>query len=98
MTPNQPCSRLPTAPARGETGVVQGLPLLLLRSEGAALPRHGRRPCRSAPHLLARPDLFAHIGMDRLLGYGLKYPTGFRHTHLGRIGREKREGTGASAG
>jgi hypothetical protein len=30
---------------------------------------------------------FAHIGMDRLLGYGLKRPTGFRETHLGRIGR-----------
>jgi hypothetical protein len=30
---------------------------------------------------------FAHIGMDRLLGYGLKYPTGFQDTHLGRIGR-----------
>lgn len=29
----------------------------------------------------------AHIGMDRLLGYGLKLPTGFRETHLGRIGR-----------
>jgi hypothetical protein len=30
---------------------------------------------------------FAHIGMDRLLGYGLKYPTAFRDTHLGSIGR-----------
>ncbi len=29
----------------------------------------------------------AHIGMDRLLGYGLKEPTGFRDTHLGPIGR-----------
>jgi hypothetical protein len=29
----------------------------------------------------------AHIGFDRLLGYGLKYPTGFAETHLGRIGR-----------
>jgi hypothetical protein len=27
----------------------------------------------------------AHIGIDRLLGYGLKYPTGFKDTHLGRI-------------
>lgn len=24
----------------------------------------------------------AHIGMDRLFGYGLKYPDGFKHTHL----------------
>lgn len=30
----------------------------------------------------------AHIGMDRMLGYGLKYETGFTDTHLGRIGRE----------
>ncbi len=29
----------------------------------------------------------AHIGFDRLLGYGLKYATGFGFTHLGRIGR-----------
>ncbi|WP_139491975.1 DUF4260 domain-containing protein [Brevibacillus dissolubilis] len=27
----------------------------------------------------------AHIGMDRLVGYGLKYPTGFKDTHLGRV-------------
>ena len=27
----------------------------------------------------------AHIGGDRLLGYGLKYPTGFKDTHLGRV-------------
>lgn len=30
---------------------------------------------------------FAHIGMDRVLGYGLKYDTDFKDTHLGRIGR-----------
>ena len=29
----------------------------------------------------------AHIGIDRALGYGLKYSTGFNFTHLGRIGR-----------
>lgn len=29
----------------------------------------------------------AHIGFDRALGYGLKYPDGFGFTHLGRIGR-----------
>ena len=27
----------------------------------------------------------AHIGMDRMLGYGLKYPTKFHDTHLNRI-------------
>jgi Domain of unknown function (DUF4260) len=30
---------------------------------------------------------FAHINMDRLLGYGLKLPTGFKHTHLGIFGQ-----------
>ena len=32
---------------------------------------------------------FGHIGVDRLLGYGLKLPTGFQDTHLGRIGRHR---------
>ena len=27
----------------------------------------------------------AHIGMDRMLGFGLKYPTAFRDTHLQRV-------------
>jgi hypothetical protein len=29
----------------------------------------------------------AHIGIDRAVGYGLKYASGFSLTHLGRIGR-----------
>jgi len=28
----------------------------------------------------------AHIGLDRTLGYGLKYDDHFQHTHLGRMG------------
>lgn len=28
-----------------------------------------------------------HIGVDRLLGYGLKYPAAFGWTHLGRLGK-----------
>ena len=31
----------------------------------------------------------AHIGFDRALGYGLKYPSGFADTHLGRLGRAR---------
>jgi hypothetical protein len=27
----------------------------------------------------------AHIGGDRFLGFGLKYPTAFKDTHLGRV-------------
>ena len=34
-----------------------------------------------------------HVGVDRALGYGLKHPDHFQHTHLGWIGkaREARE-------
>ena len=28
-----------------------------------------------------------HIGVDRLMGYGLKYADGFGFTHLGRLGK-----------
>jgi len=31
----------------------------------------------------------AHIGLDRMLGFGLKYPTRFGDTHLGRMTDEK---------
>lgn len=31
----------------------------------------------------------AHVGLDRGLGYGLKRPTSFGDTHLGRIGRSR---------
>jgi hypothetical protein len=30
-----------------------------------------------------------HIGVDRLLGYGLKYSDGFGFTHLGRLGKHQ---------
>lgn len=32
----------------------------------------------------------AHIGIDRALGYGLKYQAGFGFTHLGRAGMVSR--------
>lgn len=41
----------------------------------------------SEPAVAAALIWTAHIGMDRMLGYGLKLPTGFRNTHLGQIGR-----------
>jgi len=28
---------------------------------------------------------FAHIGMDRVVGYGLKYPTEFKDTHMQHV-------------
>lgn len=39
---------------------------------------------------LAGAILVAHTGMDRAAGYGLKYPTAFADTHMGRIGRSRR--------
>ena len=42
----------------------------------------------TAPLLLSIATIWlAHIGIDRSLGYGLKYSAGFAFTHLGRIGR-----------
>jgi len=37
--------------------------------------------------ILVGAALLTHVGLDRMLGYGLKLPTDFRDTHLGRIGR-----------
>ena len=37
--------------------------------------------------LLAGTVLLFHSAFDRMLGYGLKYGSGFQHTHLGQIGR-----------
>jgi hypothetical protein len=41
----------------------------------------------------------AHIGMDRLAGYGLKYDAGFQHTHLSSPanGKQPRRPSGANA-
>lgn len=36
---------------------------------------------------------FFHVGVDRTLGYGLKLPDAFRHTHLGWIGTAPGNGT-----
>jgi hypothetical protein len=32
--------------------------------------------------------LFSHAAMDRFFGYGLKYETGFKYTHLGEVGKK----------
>lgn len=49
----------------------------------------------AAASLVAVPALLpyalvglAHVGFDRMLGYGLKYGTAFGRTHLGAIGRD----------
>ncbi len=56
------------------------LPVLLLIA--GALSRR----CMLAPYALI---WIAHIGFDRILGYGLKYPWAFGETHLGRIGKQR---------
>ena len=42
------------------------------------------------PLLLVGALWTAHIGFDRMLGLGLKYPTGFADTHLGQLNGFKR--------
>jgi len=37
--------------------------------------------------LLTGIVLFVHSSMDRFFGYGLKTREGFKHTHLGLIGK-----------
>ena len=51
------------------------LPHLLLRLEGLAIV------------VATKVALIwlAHTGADRLFGYGLKYPTAFKDTHLSRV-------------
>jgi hypothetical protein len=38
--------------------------------------------------MLAGLLLFGHTAFDRILGYGLKYPDNFKHTHLGWINKK----------
>src|SRR3954468_23677625 len=39
----------------------------------------------------------AHVGLDRALGYGLKYASAFGDTHLGRVGRAAAQRTMTAA-
>ena len=43
----------------------------------------------SVPIAAAGAILVAHSGMDRMAGYGLKLPSSFKDTHMGRIGRDR---------
>ncbi|WP_295522984.1 DUF4260 family protein [uncultured Pseudacidovorax sp.] len=53
---------------------------VLLAAAGLALPAQ-------APLFWPLAAIWlAHIGLDRMLGYGLKYGRAFGHTHLGRLG------------
>lgn len=36
-----------------------------------------------------------HVGVDRALGYGLKLPDAFTHTHLGWVGKDRKRAPGS---
>jgi hypothetical protein len=40
--------------------------------------------------MLAATILLGHSSLDRVFGYGLKYPDAFQNTHLGVIGNNKK--------
>jgi hypothetical protein len=50
-------------------------------------PRVGLTAVLAESDTLAKLALIwlAHIGVDRAIGYGLKYPGGFEETHLQRV-------------
>lgn len=35
--------------------------------------------------------MFAHISFDRMMGYGLKHADSFNNTHLGMVGKNKKD-------
>ena len=45
----------------------------------------------SQPLLFVALIWLFHILIDRAFGYGLKHVTGFHHTHLGPIGKQKQQ-------
>jgi hypothetical protein len=60
----------------------------LVHNWAAGLAVLGAGVAFTAPAVVsAGAVLIAHVGFDRLAGYGLKYPTRFRDTHLGVIGK-----------
>lgn len=61
------------------------LPGILLRVEGAALLAVIGVIGQARLAVAIAPIWLAPIGMDRALGFGPKYPTGFKETHLGRV-------------
>ncbi|HLF28467.1 MAG TPA: DUF4260 domain-containing protein [Anaerolineae bacterium] len=54
---------------------------LVLPSALAALGLWGSQPTAMLLALI----WLAHIGIDRVLGFGLKYPTEFKDSHFGRV-------------
>jgi len=58
----------------------------LFHHRGIALTIAATGVWLTAPLLIfAGLMLFAHSSFDRMMGYGLKHVTGFKHTHLGDL-------------
>jgi Domain of unknown function (DUF4260) len=64
-------------------------PIILALASQLDLARYGV----ASAHLFLPVALiwFAHVGLDRALGYGLKYASGFADTHLGAIGKKRHQ-------
>jgi hypothetical protein len=57
-----------------------------LHTEVLPLPLGAAGAVADADHLVQVALVWlAHIGLDRALGYGLKYPTAFKDTHVQRV-------------
>ena len=60
----------------------------LIHHKGLAVAVYVLGSLLAIPWLMfAGTILLGHSSLDRVFGYGLKYPDAFQNTHLGRIGR-----------
>jgi hypothetical protein len=60
----------------------------LIHHKGFAVALYVLGYLRSIPLLMFTGTiLLGHSSLDRVFGYGLKYPDAFQNTHLGTIGR-----------
>lgn len=73
----------------------KGIALVIAAMEVLAsywqMPTTGSSPAYVPYFLLTGLILFGHASMDRVFGYGLKFGDSFQHTHLGWIGKMKKE-------
>ena len=60
----------------------------LIHQKGLAVAVYVLGSLLAIPWLMfAGTILLGHSSLDRVFGYGLKYPDAFQNTHLGRIGK-----------
>lgn len=65
----------------------------LFHHKGLAVALYVLGSAFSIPWLsLGGTILLGHASLDRVFGYGLKYPDAFQHTHLGAIGKHAAKG------